>query len=381
MRDGKPSLLILSHNLEGNGLGRAYLLADLLRDHYDVRITGPSPGGGVWPSCPRGTIPIDVWCDHMPSMKELTRKADEISADVILATKALRNSFGLALLARRKRRFPLVLDVDEWDVPGKGRTVFTKWLRTVLRPWKWWRLWELVLDQLATRADSITVSTSFLQRRYGGAILRHVRDVHRLDPAKVDGGGVRRRLGLEGLKVVLFLGTPRRHKGVEDVGKAVDSLAREDVRFLIVGCRPDDPYVKTLQKRVPSAVLHPPTKMTEAGPFLAAADVVVVPQRDTPFARSQLPAKLIDAMAMGRPIVGTAVSDIPELLEGCGLVVRPGDVKALAAGLVRVFENPEEAAAMGRRAREKAVRELSYEAGRPVLLRAVESAVKRCRRG
>src|SRR5207244_387393 len=51
--------------------------------------------------------------------------------------------------------------------------------------------------------------------------------------------------------------------------------------------------------------------------YLVAADVVAVPQRATTDTLGQVPAKLFDAMALGRPIVSTAVSMIPEILGGC----------------------------------------------------------------
>ncbi|MHC5058824.1 MAG: glycosyltransferase [Planctomycetota bacterium] len=369
--------MILNPNLAGNGLGRSYILAELLRDDFDVRITGPlQEGSSAWSVCLVDGIPVEPWCDHMPRFGELADQAGQFDADVIIATKAHRNSFGLALLARRRRRTPLLLDIDEWDVPTRGRTAFGKWARTLLRPWKWWRLWELGLDALAGRADAITVSCSFLKDRYGGSILPHVRDVRLFDPARVDGRAARRRLKVgDDEKLVLFLGTPRRHKGVEDVGAAVESLGRGEVRFLVVGASPGDPYVEKFRKRCPGATLHPPCSLNDAPAFLAAADVVVVPQRDTNFARSQLPAKLVDAMAMGRPIVATSVSDIPRLLDGCGLVVKPGDAGEIASAIRWVIQHPAEAAEMGSRARARAARDLSHEAGRPVLLRAVEEAM------
>src|SRR5262249_59906220 len=85
--------------------------------------------------------------------------------------------------------------------------------------------------------------------------------------------------------------------------------------------------------------------------YLIAADVVAVPQRDTSDTIGQVPAKLFDAMALGRPIVSTSVSMIPEILEGCGLVVAPGDVSALAGAIRRLLGDASEAPALGRRAR------------------------------
>jgi glycosyltransferase involved in cell wall biosynthesis len=58
-----------------------------------------------------------------------------------------------------------------------------------------------------------------------------------------------------------------------------------------------------------------------------------------------IPNTLIEAMALGIPVVTTAVSGIPELvIDGVtGVVVEPGDPEDLAAGLQRVIEDPEAA--------------------------------------
>ena len=57
------------------------------------------------------------------------------------------------------------------------------------------------------------------------------------------------------------------------------------------------------------------------------------------------PNTLIEAMALGIPVVTTSLSGIPELvIDGeTGVVVRPGDPAALAAGLQTLIEDPEAA--------------------------------------
>jgi glycosyltransferase involved in cell wall biosynthesis len=39
-----------------------------------------------------------------------------------------------------------------------------------------------------------------------------------------------------------------------------------------------------------------------------------------------MPCKMFEAMAMGKPIVASAVSDLPEVLEDCGKSAAPGDM-------------------------------------------------------
>jgi glycosyltransferase involved in cell wall biosynthesis len=73
----------------------------------------------------------------------------------------------------------------------------------------------------------------------------------------------------------------------------------------------------------------------------------------TPNMRDSFPTKMFEYMALGMPVI---VSDFPLYRgivdeAGCGLCVEPGDVKALAAAIRRLIDNPAEARAMGERGR------------------------------
>jgi glycosyltransferase involved in cell wall biosynthesis len=63
---------------------------------------------------------------------------------------------------------------------------------------------------------------------------------------------------------------------------------------------------------------------------------------------------LVEAMAAGKPIVASNVGGIPDLVEHDhnGLLVPPGDEKALATSIKQLINNPEKAKMMGQRGRE-----------------------------
>lgn len=109
--------------------------------------------------------------------------------------------------------------------------------------------------------------------------------------------------------------------------------------------------------------------------YLSAGDTLAVPLSDDLPARSQMPRKVFDAMAMGKPIVASAVADLPQVLEGCGYLTTAGNPGSVAEALRRIADNPAAAAAMGARAREKCVREYSSERARMHL----KAIVKRIR--
>lgn len=78
-----------------------------------------------------------------------------------------------------------------------------------------------------------------------------------------------------------------------------------------------------------------------------------------PSYHENLPVAILDAMAMGLPIVSTPVAGIPEIVEdGCnGFLVQPGDFQSLADRIVRLARDPELRMAMGQANVEKYCRQ------------------------
>jgi glycosyltransferase involved in cell wall biosynthesis len=139
-----------------------------------------------------------------------------------------------------------------------------------------------------------------------------------------------------------------------------------------VGAEAGSAAARGIRERGAAATFLPWVPFDDIPMLLSAADVVAVPQRKTSDTIGQVPAKLFDAMALGRPVVSTRVSMIPEILEGCGLLVEPGDVPALAAAIARLLDAPAEAQALGDRARERCVERYSFQSARRDLFPLVE---------
>lgn len=95
----------------------------------------------------------------------------------------------------------------------------------------------------------------------------------------------------------------------------------------------------------------PPVSYDELRRLYAEAAVVAVPVQGVDFQAGI--TTVLEAMAMGRPVVATANPGLQELFaQGeAGLWVPPGHPKALAQALAYVLDHPVEAAAMGRRGR------------------------------
>ena len=98
--------------------------------------------------------------------------------------------------------------------------------------------------------------------------------------------------------------------------------------------------------------------------YLNAIDVFALPTLE-----DNLPLSILEAMANSLPIVASAVGGIPECVaqNENGLLVKPGKPKPLAEALIRLIESPETRLSMGRRSRERVVREFSQASQGPRL--------------
>ena len=68
---------------------------------------------------------------------------------------------------------------------------------------------------------------------------------------------------------------------------------------------------------------------------------------------------------------------IPEILEGCGVLVPPDNPPALRAALGRLLDDPAGAAELGRRARRRCAERYSFTAARAVLFPLIDDVAAR----
>lgn len=363
-------------------VGIAARFAKYVCREHEVEIVGPRLWGGANAMYSEEFAYRAVDCPKIYRFPEYFREVRKLSrtlhGDVVIAMKAFGSTLPAALLAKRERGCRVVAYLDEWD----GATSAAWSLRERLGHWgrDWMHpcndVYAPWVERRLPECDVRLGTTRFLQDKFGCRIFHVGVDTDRFRPQDSEAlVALKRELGLEGKKLVVFGGVARAHKGLETFAEALAQLGRADVALLILG--PLNDGVRQLMQHPAHGkfVLCPATDAEatrrihrDMPLFLGLGDALIVPLGDSQMARSQMPCKVFEAMAMGKPVVASAVSDLPEVLQGCGHLVAPNSPEAAAQALAAVLADPEAARAMGARARERCVERYGVETSRKALL-------------
>lgn len=289
----------------------------------------------------------------------------QVSGDVIYAYKPRPTSFGVALMSKWMTHRPLILDIDDWELSWHGgdewryNPSLRQLARDLLKPDSALRqpdhpLYLRWMERCVRYADKVTLHNQFLQTRFGGTYIPNGKNTELFDPQRYDAEASRDKYGLAGYRTLMFPGAPRPYKGLEDVLAALEILNEPDLRLVIVGGSPYDDYDSYLIKHWGQWIVKlPKFSVQEMPAVIAAAHIIVVPQRDHPTAKAQFPLKLTDGMAMAKPVLAARVGDIPDILGDTGYLVDPNSPEQLAESIRWIFQHPQEATAKGMAARER----------------------------
>jgi glycosyltransferase involved in cell wall biosynthesis len=190
-------------------------------------------------------------------------------------------------------------------------------------------------------------------------------------PAPEEHGSLLHQLPAE--PFFLFVGDIRRDKGVDVLLEAYQTLHEPPPLVLIGetwGDTPDDfPRGARVLRDWPNAAVR-----AAMGRCLA----LVVPS----LWREPFGMVVAEALAAGRPVVGSAIGGIPEIVRDGreGLLVPPGDAPALSRALERIARDPGQREALARDASDRAAR-FRPETVVPRVEAAYERAMRDARRG
>ena len=258
---------------------------------------------------------------------------------LLVAPPFLIGLLGLLLRWRWFSRVPVVYHVQDLQVDAA--------LELNMLPRLLGRTMLAVERYILSRVDLVTTVSEGMRRRIA-AKTRTVRpvelfpnwtDVHDVYPVDAD-NPYRREWGVARDEVVVgYSGNLGRKQGLDILIQAIAFLdGLSHVRFIIAGEGADQAELKSFAlkrglQRLRFLPLAPAERLRD---FLSAIDVHCVPQRKAA-ADLVMPSKMLNIMAVARPVVVTAGDDteLARLVRSaeCGLVVPPEDPQALAEAI------------------------------------------------
>jgi glycosyltransferase involved in cell wall biosynthesis len=285
-------------------------------------------------------------------MLDAARRARRAGAapDVVLATSQTLSGLAVELATSRLARARCVLDACELAsgfVPAGPRRLLHRWLYACL----------------ARRLAGVLCISTALER-YWSAHAPRVPSLRVPILTDVGRAGGPCEGGERGARV-LYAGNLSHAEELTTLLHAFAAIAEDfpDACLQVLG---DDPDADTRGRlRAAAGALDIASRIELPGAVdragvaraLGAAAVLVLPRPRTDWSEAGLSAKLAEYLASGRPVVVTAIGDVPLYLEDrvSAFVVAPGDPAAFAAGLREALGDPQRARAVGARGREVAL--------------------------
>jgi PEP-CTERM/exosortase A-associated glycosyltransferase len=273
-----------------------------------------------------------------------------------------------ALQAARSERIPFVYELRAFweDAAVDKNKTSTRSLR--------YRLSQKLEDYVVHRADAVVgISQSILDelksRKADPAKLFHVPngvDVDKFSPVTRD-EGLASKLGLGGEPVLGFIGSLYRWEGVAWLVRTVAELRRRGTacKLLIVGDGEEMPAVREAVRelngekfvQILGTVPH-----DEIERYYSVVDVLVYPRHSIRLTELVTPLKPLEAMALGKAILGSDVGGIRELVEPekTGVLYRADDVEDFCVQAKRLLSQTSLQCKLGAEARKFILREKDW---------------------
>jgi glycosyltransferase involved in cell wall biosynthesis len=183
-----------------------------------------------------------------------------------------------------------------------------------------------------------------------------------------DGKAVREKYHLANSKIFIYLGTMDKARYLGLLIKAFWKVKKEteDVKLLMVGEGSDRENRERLAEELgikDDVIFTGQVAQSEVPNYIAAADVGVSPIPSSSFYKVSSPIKMLEYMAMGKPVV--ANDEIPEQEEiirksGGGILVK-FEYESFANGIIELLDNPDTAREMGKKGQKWIMKNRTYE--------------------
>lgn len=268
-----------------------------------------------------------------------------------------REAVVVALLTRRlrKKRIPIIFEVMGLEVGESEVNARQSFLGRILRPYIIWKE-----GMLLKQSDGIFALTEAV-RKYiiihynvpGNKIftIPHGVDVELFAKELKKDEFLVNQFGLRNKKVILYTGAILPLNGVFDLVKAMKivNLKNKDVMLVIVGAGFLEKTIKkyVIDNGLHNAVFTGQVSHKEIPRYHSVADIFVNPDAKCLQTELDLPTKLFEYLAGGKPIVSSNLRSIAEIVGDNAVLVEPENPQSIADGIITLLNNEQLQKRMG----------------------------------
>lgn len=248
------------------------------------------------------------------------------------------------------------------------------------------RVYEGALDFARRHFDGVTTITEVLRDDVCSenglppaaiAVWSSGVNVHHFQPLSAD--DLRRDLGLEGKFIVFYHGSVNVNRGVIELAEAVQHLVDiPDLRIMIVGGGDQWDTLRSIvrEKRLDQVMLKPGIPYAQIPAWIALADLCVVPLPDHPWWRVSSPLKLMEYLAMGKPVLLTDMRAHHAVIpDNDAFYIAEATADAFAAGIRLAMKQRSRFADLGEKGRKRAESELTWQKQAEILRDYLEGII------
>ncbi len=181
--------------------------------------------------------------------------------------------------------------------------------------------------------------------------------------------------------LVAYIGVMGEPEGIDYLLKSVRYLVyeknRHDIHFMLIGSGPMFEKLQALSEELGVSEFVeftgriPDAELLER---LSSCDICVNPDKKMPYNDRSTMNKIMEYMAMGKPIVQFDLLEGRRSAEGASLYAKGNDEIDFADKIIELLENPQLREKMGAEGRERMVEKLEWRYQAPKLLAAYEKA-------
>ena len=273
----------------------------------------------------------------LAAVQHILRLIRKEAVDVV-STHSGRDSFLAGLAGRLSRRRPVIVRTRHIAMPITSRITYSLLPHRVVTTSDYIR--RYLIDEGVRPGKVVTIRTGI--------------DLRKFDP-KATRGDLREEIGVP--SEVPLIGTVailRFKKGYQILLDAIPIVLKEipGARFVFVG---DGPQRRNITNKIEDLGLSGNVLMLgmrwDIPNILKSIDLFVLPTLQEAHG-----GVFVEAMAMGKPVIGTDVGGVGEVIKDGvnGYLVEPNDPSSLAGAVVTMLRDKEKAESMGREGRKMA---------------------------